>query len=101
MSTSKKEAWIFVGKTGCGKSSTLNLFSDKKAAISDDTTSCTLGTEYFKHKSNESIELVDTRGFSDSHGYDDKKTFQNILFSLNVKDIAHVKIIWCVDGNTR
>jgi GTPase Era involved in 16S rRNA processing len=94
---SDKIAYVFVGSTGCGKSSTINLFSgNKKAIVSNEANSCTTEIEAYEHSNDNNIILIDTVGAEDSRKVKDEEIMKNILVELCLKKIKKVYIIWCI-----
>ena len=96
------ECWLVVGTTGTGKTSLINLFLEtNEGQVGTTANSSTKETTFYNHKSNPNVSIVDTCGFSDSDGIDDRETFKNILIFLNEKSITKIKVIWCVEPSLR
>jgi len=92
-----KDIAVFFGKTGVGKTSTINTLFDLNWAT-DNTKACTseLAFEIHKPKNKSDILIVDIPGIAESE-LADEKFFQEYIKA--VSNAGH--IIWIFQGDTR
>lgn len=88
--------WLFVGSTGCGKSSLIDTLTDTKVAIGHGNESQTKNASVFKCNQDSNILLMDTVGFEDTAGLTFKQVLIETSNTLHSKGSPKIKVIWCV-----
>lgn len=96
MNSNSKYSIVLIGETGTGKSSFGNyLLGRNEFKVSAKEDSCTIHTMCKTSSRNNSVEIIDTPGLSDSQGRDNELTKEMIqeLKSLKVKKKSDIRLI--------
>jgi len=91
-----KICWLFVGSTGCGKSSLINTLTNKTVKVGNSKTSTTQKPAIFESNINSNIFLMDTVGFEDTKCIPFKEILLQTSNLLYKQGSSKIKVIWCV-----